>query len=228
MCAGGATTTVYPSTMAEDVAYILADSECRVVFAEDEGQVAKLREHRSELPHLDEGGALRRLEQALDGDWVIGLDDLSMLGEKHLAEHPDAVTEAIEAIEPDNLATLIYTSGTTGKPKGVRLRALLVDLRGRRHPGPADPRRERRAVPLAADGALLRQGAALHPARVRLRHRGRRSRRQDHRQPRRREADLHGCRATHLREGARAHRHHAGGRGRRQGEDLQRRPSTWA
>ena len=53
MCAGGATTTVYPSTMAEDVAYILADSECRVVFAEDDEQVAKLREHKSELPHLD-------------------------------------------------------------------------------------------------------------------------------------------------------------------------------
>ncbi|HMY09485.1 MAG TPA: AMP-binding protein, partial [Marmoricola sp.] len=33
MCAGGATTTVYPTTMASDVAYILADSECRVVFA---------------------------------------------------------------------------------------------------------------------------------------------------------------------------------------------------
>src|SRR3954470_3980166 len=52
MCAGGATTTVYPSTMAEDVAYILADSECRIVFAEDDTQVSKLREHKAELPHL--------------------------------------------------------------------------------------------------------------------------------------------------------------------------------
>ena len=42
MCAGGATTTVYPSTNAEDTAYILSDSECRVVFAEDDEQVAKL------------------------------------------------------------------------------------------------------------------------------------------------------------------------------------------
>ena len=36
MCAGAATTTVYPSTDADDVGYILADSECRVVFAEDD------------------------------------------------------------------------------------------------------------------------------------------------------------------------------------------------
>src|SRR3954453_7790253 len=46
MCAGGATTTVYPSTMPEDVGYILADSECRVVFAEDDPQLAKLAERR--------------------------------------------------------------------------------------------------------------------------------------------------------------------------------------
>jgi long-chain acyl-CoA synthetase len=119
MCASGATTTVYPSTMSEDVAYIVADSECRVVFAEDEGQVAKLREHRSELPHLDK---VVLFDGTPDGDWVIGLDDLTTLGEKHLAENADAVTQAIDAIEPDHLATLIYTSGTTGQPKGVRLR----------------------------------------------------------------------------------------------------------
>ena len=39
MCAGAATTTVYPSTNSGDVAYILADSDCRVVFAEDDEQV---------------------------------------------------------------------------------------------------------------------------------------------------------------------------------------------
>ncbi len=119
MCAAGATTTVYPSTHAADVAYILSDSECRVVFAEDAEQLAKLKEHRSELPHLDK---VVLFDGAGDGDWVIGLDDLSALGEKHLAGDADAVTKAIDSIEPDQLATLIYTSGTTGKPKGVRLR----------------------------------------------------------------------------------------------------------
>ena len=63
MCAGGATTTVYPSTMSSDVAYILADSECRIVFAEDDTQVQKLREHRSELPSPGQGRGLRRNHQ---------------------------------------------------------------------------------------------------------------------------------------------------------------------
>ena len=50
MCAGGATTTVYPTTNAEDTAYILSDSECQVVFIEDDEQLAKINERKSEVP----------------------------------------------------------------------------------------------------------------------------------------------------------------------------------
>ncbi len=119
MCAGAATTTVYPSTIAEDVAYILADSECRVVFAEDDTQIAKLKEHKSELPHLEK---VITFDGSPDGDWVIGLEELEKLGDEELARHPEVVEDRVAAIHPDSLATLIYTSGTTGRPKGVRLR----------------------------------------------------------------------------------------------------------
>ncbi len=119
MCAGAATTTVYPSTNAEDTAYILSDSECRVVFAEDDEQVAKLTASKSELPHLLK---VVTFTGKTDGDWVIGLEDLAKLGDDYLADHPDVIAEKAEAIKPDQLATLIYTSGTTGRPKGVRLR----------------------------------------------------------------------------------------------------------
>jgi long-chain acyl-CoA synthetase len=118
MCAGGATTTVYPSTNASDTAYILGDSECRVVFAEDDTQLEKLREHRSELPRLEK---VVTFDGTADGDWVITMDALADLGDKFLAEHPEVIETTAKAIAPDQLATLIYTSGTTGRPKGVRL-----------------------------------------------------------------------------------------------------------
>ena len=123
MCAGAATTTVYPSTIDDDVAYILADSECRVVFAEDDEQIAKLTKHRSELPHLTKvvtvDGAT---DGATDDNWVIDLAELERLGQELLAEQPDVVEKRVAETKPDALATLIYTSGTTGRPKGVRLR----------------------------------------------------------------------------------------------------------
>ena len=118
MCAGGATTTVYPSTNDEDTAYIVGDSECRVVFAEDDVQIKKLSERRAELPTV---AKVITFDGTTDGDWVISLDALADLGEKYLVEHPDAITKTVAAIKPEQLATLIYTSGTTGRPKGVRL-----------------------------------------------------------------------------------------------------------
>jgi long-chain acyl-CoA synthetase len=118
MCAGAATTTVYPSTNAEDVAYIIADSDCRIVFAEDDTQIKKLVEHRAELPQVTK---VVTFDGQADGDWVIGLDDLALLGKARIAEQPDEIDRISREIQPDALATLIYTSGTTGKPKGVRL-----------------------------------------------------------------------------------------------------------
>lgn len=118
MCAGGATTTVYPTTGSDGVAFILADSGSRIVFAEDDAQVAKLRERRAELPDV---ARVVTFDGTPDGDWVLGLADLEALGATHLVRHPTAVDDSAAAVRPDHLATLIYTSGTTGPPKGVEL-----------------------------------------------------------------------------------------------------------
>ncbi len=118
MCAGAATTTVYPTTTADDVAFILADSGSRVVFAEDDTQITKLRSHREHLPDLIR---VVTFDGQPDGEWVLSLHDLLALGARHLVDHPAAVDETVAAIRPEDLATLIYTSGTTGRPKGVEL-----------------------------------------------------------------------------------------------------------
>jgi len=114
-----ATTTVYPSTGAEDTAYILSDSDSRIVFAEDDEQVKKLIEQRAALPHLST--VITFEPSALGEDWVIGLDELESRGATLLANEPTTIEDRVATLTPDALATLIYTSGTTGKPKGVRL-----------------------------------------------------------------------------------------------------------
>ncbi|MCP9959078.1 AMP-dependent synthetase/ligase [Streptomyces sudanensis] len=125
MCAGAATTTVYPQTDAGEAAYILADSGSRVLIAEDAAQLAKARERRSDLPELRhvvviDAAAAVPAEGDPEG-WVLSLAELEERGRAHLEEHPEAVRERVAAITADQLATLIYTSGTTGRPKGVRL-----------------------------------------------------------------------------------------------------------
>ena len=118
MCAGAATTTVYPTTMASDVAYIVANSGSRVVIAEDQTQVDKLLEHRAELPDVNK---VVIIDGNGDGDWVITLYELEQLGKQLLADSPNVIEERVATVGADQLASLIYTSGTTGRPKGVRL-----------------------------------------------------------------------------------------------------------
>lgn len=116
MCAGGATTTVYPSTNEPDVAFVLSDSESRLVFAEDAQQAAKVQAagHGNLL-------AIVVFDGEGDGDRLITLAQLAERGRALLADQPAIVEQRIAALEPESLATLIYTSGTTGRPKGVRL-----------------------------------------------------------------------------------------------------------
>jgi long-chain acyl-CoA synthetase len=118
VCAGAATTAVYPSTGGDDIAFILSDSGTRIVFAEDDAQVAKLRLQRDHLPDVIR---VVTFDGAADGEWVLSLADLQALGAKHLVNHPTSVDQAVAAVQPEHLATLIYTSGTTGRPKGVEL-----------------------------------------------------------------------------------------------------------
>ncbi|MFD8673172.1 AMP-dependent synthetase/ligase [Streptomyces seoulensis] len=120
MCAGGATTTVYPQTNADESAFILSDSESRVLIAEDAAQVAKAVERRGELPALTKVVVIDPAG-AETGDWVITLAELEKRGTAYLEQHPELIKERVGAITREQLATLIYTSGTTGRPKGVRL-----------------------------------------------------------------------------------------------------------
>jgi len=126
LCAGGATTTVYPSTAAPDVAFILGDSESVVVFAENEAQAEKVRS--ADLPALlaivlfDKAASPTESSGSSEsGVPTLTLDELMARGETRLAAEPDVVDNRLAGTNPEDLATLIYTSGTTGRPKGVRL-----------------------------------------------------------------------------------------------------------
>lgn len=118
LCAGAATTTVYPTTIAPDVAFIVGNSGSRLVVAEDQTQVDKLIERRADIPDVHK---VVIIDGTGDGDWVITLDELEQRGKELLEKSPGVVDERVRAGRAEDLAAIIYTSGTTGNPKGVRL-----------------------------------------------------------------------------------------------------------
>lgn len=120
MSAGGATTTVYPTTEAEDATYIVRDSGSKLVIVEDASQVAKLTS--TDLPEVSHLVLIDGLaDPQATGPAQLTLAELERRGAALLAGQPDLIAEVVATVEPDHLATLIYTSGTTGQPKGVEL-----------------------------------------------------------------------------------------------------------
>ncbi len=103
--------SVYNTSAAEQIEYLVADAGSRVVFTEAAflETVLAVRDAVDALEHV----------VVVDGEasgGAISLAELEGMGE------PGFDFEAAwQAVEPDDLATLIYTSGTTGPPKGVQL-----------------------------------------------------------------------------------------------------------
>jgi long-chain acyl-CoA synthetase len=106
---GAIAAPIYANSSAKDAGYILDHSEAVGVLVDDDAQRAKVESMRGSIP---------RLQHVLT---YADLDDLAARGRAFAQEHPDALREAREAVEEDDLFTYIYTSGTTGPPKGCMI-----------------------------------------------------------------------------------------------------------
>jgi long-chain acyl-CoA synthetase len=120
LCAGGVCNGIYPTDAAVQTQFLCADSRTCVLFVEDDEQLDKALEVRSQLPLLrhivvfDMDGLAR-----FSDPMVMSLDALRAAGRAHDAAHPSAFEQRVASRQPRDLAILIYTSGTTGKPKGA-------------------------------------------------------------------------------------------------------------
>ncbi len=138
--AGAVSVPIYPSSTAEQCAFIIKDSGARAVIAEDAAQLEKLLPLMGANPelrliHVDgdvsfekpdgQGRTGVRMAEVLSGfgpaHAPISLSALRASGENWLAAHPGDLDRRGASVCSDDPFTIIYTSGTTGRPKGVVL-----------------------------------------------------------------------------------------------------------
>ncbi|MDG2303164.1 MAG: long-chain fatty acid--CoA ligase [Candidatus Binatia bacterium] len=110
---GATSISIYNSSSAEQVHYLVDHSEAKLGIVEDMGFLARFLEVKDRLPKLGKLGILNDPDGAAASD-VFRVESL-------LATAPLDLDEAAKIAQPEDLATMIYTSGTTGPPKGVML-----------------------------------------------------------------------------------------------------------
>ena len=117
---GFAVVAIYPTNTAEQTAFILQNSGSKVAVLEDHTHWEKVAPALAELPELEYVIFIDNDTVPLT-DTCLTLDQLRARGRQQLADAPNLPTEAVDAVQPADLASLVYTSGTTGLPKGVAL-----------------------------------------------------------------------------------------------------------
>ena len=120
-CYGAVLVPIFPTMVAEQVAYLMKDSGTTIAFASTSEQAAKILAATETSPEVKQ--ALKHVI-VFDASSLAGTTPYAGILETGRAAHaadPSAFEKRADARQPSDLATLIYTSGTTGEPKGAML-----------------------------------------------------------------------------------------------------------
>jgi len=109
---GATPVSIYNSSSAEQVQYLVGHCAAKVAIVENESFLEKFLTVRDELPSLE--CIVTLVAPPVLPEGVFGHDAL-------MTPDPLDIAEAAAIGSPDDLATIIYTSGTTGNPKGVMI-----------------------------------------------------------------------------------------------------------
>lgn len=117
---GAVVAPVYTTLVAEEVKYIIENSEAKVIFVENKIQLEKVLSFVDEVKFLEKIVVFNKKDAKNDHPLVTSFDELIASGKVSI-EKPGLFETLAAKVAPEDLATIVYTSGTTGVPKGAMI-----------------------------------------------------------------------------------------------------------
>ncbi len=113
--------SIYATSSPEQVAYIVNDASCAVLFAGNATQYHFARQVQRDCPVLQRIIVIKPIELDKDDETSVLWSDFMKIGEQAGESVVSLVEKRASEAQPSDIATLVYTSGTTGEPKGAIL-----------------------------------------------------------------------------------------------------------
>lgn len=112
---------IYPITTADQIEFMLNNSETKAVAVSNKFQLNKILKVRSKLKFLKFIVVYSEKDVTPNNDSIYSFGNVMKLGKSFKRQNPKHIKENLTIANENDVATIIYTSGTTGEPKGVIL-----------------------------------------------------------------------------------------------------------
>lgn len=118
--AGGVSVPIFPNISEENLVFEIEQTDARFVFLGDGIADELYTKHKNLFK------TVVLMHPSIAEPNSIALETVRELGRQRIQEDPQDFQQLLEALKPDDLATIIYTSGSTGVPKGAEITQLAM------------------------------------------------------------------------------------------------------